>query len=78
MPIEVRLLDGAPVPLQSCPKCGAAPFDTFLRGLVQRSPVSIFARPPWRRRPYCAVICRGCKEIVDWEVPRAALKAQVL
>ncbi len=67
MPIETRLLAGKPSPLAACPKCGAAPFEPFMRGQVQRSP-----RPWWRpfwgpRRAYCALICWSCKNIVGYE-----------
>ena len=63
MPVEYLLLKNAPVPLVTCPKCGA-PFEPFLRGLVQRS-----ARRWWfgRRRATCALICWACKEIVGYE-----------
>lgn len=67
MPYEYLLLKGQPVQLQSCPNCGVAPFIPFLRGQVQRS-----SRPwyrPWHRRPYCALVCETCKEIVGYEDP---------
>jgi hypothetical protein len=68
MPIEYGLLKNAPVPLQACPKCCYRPFEPFLRGLVQRSPIGWrWAWPPWFQRPYCALICWACKEIVGWE-----------
>jgi len=63
MPVECVLLDGAPSSVDICPVCGADPFDHFLRGQVQSR---------WRRlfrRPYCAVICWSCKEVVGWESP---------
>lgn len=71
-PIEATNLEGAKVPFEMCPRCGAYPFEPFLRGQVQRDVFS-----PWRAllrlfgktRPHCAVICRGCKEIVGWEAP---------
>lgn len=57
--------DGMPVRLRACPKCGAVPLEPFLRGQV--------ARFDWfglRKRIWC-VICRACKEIVDYEeIPR--------
>ncbi len=66
MPIEVELLEHAPVPITKCPLCGAEPFDPFMRGQVQRWP-----RPWWKfwgkTRPYCALICWTCKEIVGYE-----------
>lgn len=74
MPIEAIQLIGQPVALSKCPKC-EGPFDAeylgpnepFMRGLIQRSK---YALPRiWRVRPYCAVICPHCKEIVDWETP---------
>jgi hypothetical protein len=69
MPVEALLLDALPAPLASCPKCGDAPLRPFMRGQVQRSAYS------WRTlwlpiggpRPYCAVICWGCKEIIGYE-----------
>lgn len=50
-----------PQPFDYCPKCEAAPFECFLRGMV--------ARFDWfglRKRVWC-VICRSCKEIVGHE-----------
>jgi len=72
MPVEVLLLERRPVPLLSCPLCGAEPFRPFLRGSVQRGPTEApisFLRAwwigvPW---PYCALICWDCKRIVGWE-----------
>lgn len=43
-----------------CPKCGGM-FDPFLRGQVAR-----FSWFGLRKRIYC-LICRACKEIVDYE-----------
>lgn len=63
MPIECTLLRDKPSPFVSCPKCGAFPFDPFLRGQVQ----SFWRR--WLHMAYCCVICRGCKEIVGYEKP---------
>jgi hypothetical protein len=69
MAIECGLLQNAPPPFKKCPKCDAD-FEPFLRGMVQRSPW------PWWNilsigdaRPYCALICRACKEIVGYELP---------
>jgi hypothetical protein len=64
MPIEAALLRDKIVHLDTCPKCGAV-FEPFLRGQVQRSPRRwiFFGKP----RPYCALICRVCKEIVGYE-----------
>ena len=62
MPIEVSLLEGKPYALEKCKHCGG-PFPEFLRGMVQSW---------WRRKlglPYCAVICRQCKEVTGWEKP---------
>ena len=67
MPIEVVTLTNAPVPLSACPSCGAAPFNPFLRGQVQRLPYTLFSWPPFKQRPYCALICWQCKEIVGYE-----------
>jgi hypothetical protein len=61
MPIEVALLEGRPSPIVTCPKCGASPFRPFLRGQVQSWLRQIFFRP------YCALICWTCKEIVGYE-----------
>jgi hypothetical protein len=64
MPIECVLLDDAPVPLRECPECGVLPFRPFMRGQVQRW------KGLFRKRPYCALICSTCKEIVGWEKPQ--------
>jgi endogenous inhibitor of DNA gyrase (YacG/DUF329 family) len=74
MPIEFALLLGQPLALSKCPKCGEPlnatpghPHEPFMRGQVQRTRRAL----PWiwKTRPYCAVICYRCKEIVDWEEP---------
>lgn len=65
MPIECILLEGRGVSLANCPKC-EAPFEPFLRGQIQRSRRKWLIGP---KRHYCALICRGCKEIVGWESP---------
>lgn len=49
-----------------CPSCDA-PFYPFLRGQVQRRSWPLW--PFWKLRPYCAVICSACKNIVGWETP---------
>ncbi len=51
--------------LQVCPSCGGEPFVHFLRGQVQRSRrwLGIFGF----KRPYLAVICSFCKQIVGYE-----------
>lgn len=72
MPPEVEKLRNMPVLLEVCPKCGTTPFEPFMRGQVQRSalwhPLSwLWATLHWNPWPYCAVICRVCKEIVGWE-----------
>jgi hypothetical protein len=64
MPIEYALLKDAPAPIAACPKCGAQPFEPFMRGQVQSS---------WRKlfgRAYCCVICARCKDIVGYECPK--------
>jgi len=69
MPIEATLLGVLPQPLLRCPHCGAEPFEAFLRGQVQRSPWSwrTLWLPIGEPRPYCAVICWKCKDIVGYE-----------
>lgn len=62
MPIEYSLLQNKPSPLERCPNCGHI-FVPFLRGMVQSWWRKLF------RRPYCAVICYACKEIVGHEKP---------
>ena len=76
MPFEYKLLRYARVPIESCPKCGARPFDPFLRGQVHRGPIRQICIELWRRlhgncEPvgYCALICWTCKEIVGYESP---------
>lgn len=65
MPIEVALLHGCPWAFERCPRCTAR-FSQCLRGQVQRS--RRLCGVLWRR-PYCAVICAGCRYIVGWESP---------
>lgn len=70
MPIECDQLEGAAVPLPRCPKCGAEPFEPFLRGMVQRTFAPIQRlKAWWRGEPfrYCALICWKCKDIVGYE-----------
>jgi hypothetical protein len=67
MPIEVLQLKDKPESYDDCPSCGAYPFESFMRGTIQRSRKRFFFFG--KERPYCAVICRHCKEIVDWESP---------
>lgn len=66
MPVECSQLHSAPVAIETCPLCQAAPFRPFLRGLVQRWPRKWWIGP---RRDYCALICWECKEIVGYESP---------
>ena len=66
MPIEYTLLQYQPCPIARCPKCGAKPFVPFIRGTIQRRKFQYFF---WKPRPYCALICSACKEIVDYENP---------
>ncbi len=67
MPWEYSALARRPALEGTCSECGA-PLEYFLRGLVQRG-----ARPWWRfwgpERPYCAIICHACKEIIGYEHP---------
>lgn len=69
MAYEYLLLRDAPVPVDRCSKCGAEPFEPFLRGEVQRSPRTLFSWPPFKLCPYCSLICRACKHIVGHEMP---------
>jgi hypothetical protein len=68
MPVEAEYLKDEPVPLATCPRCDVKPLEPFLRGMVQRQArwLGSLLGPP---RPYCAVICGACKEIVGWESP---------
>jgi len=66
MPIECEQLNRQPCAVKKCPKCGTL-FPDFMRGQVQRS--KRFLGILWRR-PYCAVICHGCKKIIGWESPK--------
>jgi hypothetical protein len=67
MPIEAILSRSMPEPFPVCPKCGAMPFESFLRGQVVRS--SWYWHRWWfrRRTDIWCVICRACKEIVGHE-----------
>jgi len=68
MPIEARYLKDAPYPEVKCPNCGTFPLEPFLRGLIQRSPYWFkWQWPFFGFRPYCAIICSKCKEIVGYE-----------
>jgi hypothetical protein len=65
VPVECAQLENAPVPLHVCPKCGASPFEPFMRGQVQRAKKTILRKS----RHYCALICSICKDIVGHESP---------
>jgi len=75
LPEEAITLTDQEPPLGHCPYCNQEiragmifePGRPFLRGMVQRSRRPWYA--PWRTRPYCAVICPDCKEIIGWEEP---------
>jgi len=68
MPVEVTLLDEQPIPFFECPNCGMIPFRAHIvRGLVQRWKRVWYW--PFKIRPYCALICWDCGEIVGWEKP---------
>lgn len=49
---------------KQCPECGAKPFKQLLPMFVVRWPFKFLL---WGARPEYAVICRDCKEIVDYE-----------
>lgn len=77
MPIETRLLEKQPEAIQKCPKCGAEPFLSMLRGQVHRAateaPVAkVLAIVRQQPFAYCAVICAACTDIVGWESPSAS------
>lgn len=64
--IQAGKSDGAVDLQRGCPKCAAAPFERFLPGLIARSNLW-----PWHwGRPRWAIICRACKEIVDYVYER--------
>ena len=65
MTVEYKLLKGEPSAIPTCTKCGY--FEpNFMRGMIQRSE-RLFGFL-WNR-PYCAVICNKCKNIIGWEYP---------
>lgn len=73
MPIECELLTFCPSPFDTCPEC-RKPFRPFLRGTVQRSPLTAplhWLRCWWKKEVFkhVAVICSECKDIVGWECP---------
>lgn len=82
LPIEAITLTDQEPPFSSCPSCHEAirvgqifePGTPFMRGMVHRSKRPWYA--PWRTRPYCAVICPHCKEIVGWEAPGGAFEVE--
>lgn len=63
MPVEYLQLKDEPAYLCRCPKCGREPFEPFMRGQVQRRKRTWYGK----RRPYCAVICTACMEVVGYE-----------
>ena len=65
MPIECRLFMNVPLSDIKCPRCGVSS-NGFMRGQVQRS--KRFLGFLWRR-PYCAIICHVCKDIIGHESP---------
>ena len=73
MPWQVTVLATRDEILPACPLCDADPFRSALRGQVQRHPLPWWKRPFYwlfrekDARPYCAIICRDCMEIVGWE-----------
>jgi len=67
--IERLKLYDSPAPLKRCPRCGAHPFQPFLRCQVGRSPRTLFSWPPFKLRAHLALICWGCKNIVGYESP---------
>jgi hypothetical protein len=67
MPTEFMLLQHETEPFAKCPKCGVEPFESFLRGMVQRRKRKWFLFG--REWPYCSIICWKCKEIVGHQHP---------
>jgi hypothetical protein len=74
MPIEYRAFMNLPLSDIRCPRCGVSS-NGFMRGQVQRS--KRLAYVLWRR-PYCAIICHVCKDIIGWESPEDALREFML
>ncbi len=68
MPHECELLYSEPYHLNTCPLCCAS-FKPFLRGQIQRRKYSFLGLLTGKIRPYCALICSNCKEIVGHEDP---------
>jgi hypothetical protein len=69
MPIECDQLKDVPIPLAACPACGAKPFSPFLRGQIQRAQVGFNLAQWFYARPWCALICESCHEVVGHESP---------
>jgi hypothetical protein len=73
MPEEAVALEKLPPPFIRCIYCagqirGGAwhePCTLWMRGQVRRSKRSWW--PPFRKRPYCAVICPHCRRHLGWE-----------
>ena len=65
MPIEYKLFMNVPLSDIKCPRCKVSS-NGFMRGQVQRS--KRFLSFLWRR-PYCAIICHVCKDIIGYESP---------
>jgi predicted nucleic-acid-binding Zn-ribbon protein len=65
MPKEYSMLKNAPEKFDRCPSCHNEPFQSFMRGQVQKEKKWLFIK----EREYCAVICKNCKEIVGYEDP---------
>lgn len=63
MSAEYTALKGKPLPVKICPECLKEPKEYFNRGNVQNGFRKFF------RRPYCAIICEHCMEIIGWEKP---------
>ena len=55
--------------ITQCPRCQRKPFEYFLRGQVVRPKRFLWFLGPIR--PYCAIICRNCKNVVGYEMPEA-------
>jgi hypothetical protein len=68
MPIEYTVLASRPEVLASCPQCGASPFESAFRGMVQRAKVTWLLR---RHQAYCSIICATCDTIIGYEHPSA-------
>ena len=69
MPVETKLFMNIPLSDIKCPRCGVSS-NGFMRGYVQRS--RRFAYVLWSR-PYCAIICHVCKDVIGWESPTEAV-----